>query len=60
MAKFICKMQKKSGIMKSGLDNMSFFLLEDLLIQSLVLVAICVSLFIKPVHKRRRHKIGDF
>ena len=31
IAKFIGKMQKKSGIMKSGLDAMSLFLLDDLL-----------------------------
>ena len=30
MAKFIGKMQKKSGIMKSGLYVMSFFFLDDL------------------------------
>ena len=30
-AKFIWKMQKKSGIMKSGLDAMPLFLLDDLL-----------------------------
>ena len=31
MAKFIGKMQKKSGIMKSGLDAMPLFLLDGLL-----------------------------
>ena len=31
IAKFIGKMQKKSGIMKSGLDAMPLFLLDDLL-----------------------------
>ena len=31
MAKFIGKMQKKSGIMKSGLDAMPLFLLDNLL-----------------------------
>ena len=31
MAKFIGKMQKKSGIMKSGLDVMPLFFLDDLL-----------------------------
>ena len=31
IAKFIGKMQKKSGIMKSGLDAMPLFLLENLL-----------------------------
>ena len=31
IAKFIGKMQKKSGIMKSGLDAMLLFLLDDLL-----------------------------
>ena len=30
IAKFIGKMQKKSGIMKSGLDAMPLFLLDDL------------------------------
>ena len=31
IAKFIVKIQKKSGIMKSGLDAMPLFLLDDLL-----------------------------
>ena len=31
IAKFVWKMQKKSGIMKSGLDAMPLFLLDDLL-----------------------------
>jgi hypothetical protein len=31
IAKFIGKMQKKSGIMKSGLDTMPLFLLDNLL-----------------------------
>ena len=31
IAKFIGKMQKKSGIIKSGLDVMPIFLLDDLL-----------------------------
>ena len=31
IAKFIGKMQKKSGIMKSGLDAMPLFLLDNLL-----------------------------
>ena len=31
IAKFSWKMQKKSGIMKSGLDTMPLFLLDDLL-----------------------------
>ena len=31
MRKFIGKMQKKSGILKSGLDGMPLFLLDDLL-----------------------------
>ena len=31
IAKFIGKMQKKSGIIKSGLDAMPLFLLDDLL-----------------------------
>ena len=31
IAKLVWKMQKKSGIMKSGLDAMSLFLLDDLL-----------------------------
>ena len=31
IAKFIGKMQKKSGIMKNGLDAMPLFLLDDLL-----------------------------
>ena len=31
IAKFIGKMQKKSGILKSGLDAMPLFLLDDLL-----------------------------
>ena len=31
IAKFIGKMQKKSSIMKSGLDAMPLFLLDDLL-----------------------------
>ena len=30
LAKFIEKMQKKSGIMKNGLDAMPLFLLDDL------------------------------
>ena len=30
IAKFVWKMQKKSGIMKSGLDAMPLFLLDDL------------------------------
>ena len=29
IAKFVWKMQKKSGIMKSGLDAMPCFLLDD-------------------------------
>ena len=33
IAKFVWKMQKKSGIMKSGLDAMPLFLLDDLLKQ---------------------------
>ena len=33
MAKFIGKMQKKSGSMKSGLDIMPLFVLDDLLRQ---------------------------
>ena len=32
IAKFVWKMQKKSGIIKSGLDAMPLFLLDDLLI----------------------------
>ena len=31
IAKFVLKMQKKSGIMESGLDAMPLFLLDDLL-----------------------------
>ena len=31
IAKFVWKMRKKSGIMKSGLDAMRLFLLDDLL-----------------------------
>ena len=31
IAKFIGKMKKKSGIIKSGLDDMPLFLLDDLL-----------------------------
>ena len=31
IAKFVWKMQKKSGIMKSGLDAMPLFLLDSLL-----------------------------
>ena len=31
IAKFIGKMQKKSGIMKSGVDAMPLFFLDDLL-----------------------------
>ena len=34
IAKFIGKMQKKSGIMKNGSDTMPLFLLDDLLTQS--------------------------
>ena len=41
-------------------EGIVYFMLRYLLIQSLVLVGIFVSLFIKPVHKRRCHKIGDF
>ena len=33
IAKFVWKMQKNSGIMKSGLDAMPLFLLDDLLKQ---------------------------
>ena len=35
IAKFVWKMQKKSGIMKSGLDAMSLFLLDHLLSKNL-------------------------
>ena len=35
IAKFVWKMQKKSGIMNSGLDGMPLFLLDDLLINYL-------------------------
>ena len=35
IAKFVWKMPKKSGIMKSGLDVMPFFLLDDLLRENL-------------------------
>ena len=31
IAKFVWKMQKKSGIMKSGVDAMPLFLLDNLL-----------------------------
>ena len=36
IAKFVWKKQKKSGIMKSGLDAMPLFLLDDLLKKSKV------------------------
>ena len=36
LAKFIGKMQKKSGIMKSGLVAMPLFLLDDLLTAKIV------------------------
>ena len=35
IAKFIWKMQKKSGIMKSGLDTMPLFFLDNQLIRKL-------------------------
>ena len=35
IATFVWKMQKKSGIMKSGLDAMPFFLLDDLLMKNM-------------------------
>ena len=40
IAKLIGKMQKKSGIMKSGLDALPLFLLEGLLID-LISLKVC-------------------
>ena len=43
VAKFIGKMQKKSGIMKSGLDAMPLFLLDDMLRCSLEMKLFWIS-----------------
>ena len=52
IAKFIGKMQKKSGIIKSGFDAMPLFLLDDLLINYLGLDGNCMDTNHFPNHLR--------
>ena len=58
IAKFIGKMQKKSDIMKSGLDAMPLFLLDDLLNCLVVLILqreyVPYKCFLKPLKLRNQ------